>query len=730
MENERDSSDVKARDIYGLIQGDHARIENKFYGTPRKASLFQLPATDPNFTGRSIEIDKIEAILTSENPTALISAVSGMGGVGKSTLAKAIGNRLKGQYPDGQLYMDLRGQSESPREPIAVLSEFLVDGFGDDPQNLPIELDRLQRLFNDRLTGRKILVVLDNAADAAQVEPLLPRVNGCGALVTSREKLVGLSGIGRDSFVPLNVMTIDEAIALLDRLCGDKTQDRVLTAKLVTLCGSLPLALTIVGRLLFGTASLTLVKLIAELGEERSRLRSLKYRNTKDEIDPKLDVEASFNLSYRGLLPEQQRVFTSVAVLRGVDFGVELAAVLGEMKEPQVQRRLDQLVALALVEMPKDTVGRYRFHDLVREFGREKLETEQEVVLTRKALEWYGTTADQMDDFVQANIRSQRAATIAEDAEQSIAEIDAALLSIGLAWFRAEWLNVLEGIKWAKMTENAEIAVKLFACGMHFAGLQGQRKLVFLEAGEQALEAARGANDRLGEANTLKAIGDVLQFLDQRQDALNRYETAIDIYRQVGDRLGEANTLQAIGDVLQFLKQSQDALNRYETAIDIYRQVGARLGEANTLQAIGDLQEDPANGVKQFQKAMKIYQDIGDEYSQSRILATSLAPAYIKLNQPYQAKEAYEKALRFFEKIDLEAGIELCKDRLKNLNQQSIIPYGTVAPKIGNDRTPRPKKRSFPLWQSAIVLLLFGIGWMAMKPQVPVITPVEQNQRK
>ena len=690
MENERDSSDVKARDIYGLIQGDHARIENKFYGMPRKASLFQLPATDPNFTGRSIEIDKIEAILTSENPTALISAVSGMGGVGKSTLAKAIGNRLKGQYPDGQLYVDLRGQSESPREPIAVLSEFLVDGFGDDPQNLPIELDRLQRLFNDRLTGRKILVVLDNAADAAQVEPLLPRVNGCGALVTSREKLVGLSGIGRDSFVPLNVMTIDEAIALLDRLCGDKTQDRVLTAKLVTLCGSLPLALTIVGRLLFGTASLTLVKLIAELGEERSRLRSLKYRNTKDEIDPKLDVEASFNLSYRGLLPEQQRVFTSVAVLRGVDFGVELAAVLGEMKEPQVQRRLDQLVALALVEMPKDTVGRYRFHDLVREFGREKLETEQEVVLTRKALEWYGTTADQMDDFVQANIRSQRAATIAEDAEQSIAEIDAALLSIGLAWFRAEWLNVLEGIKWAKMTENAEIAVKLFACGMHFAGLQGQRKLVFLEAGEQALEAARGANDRLGEANTLKAIGDVLQFLDQRQDALNRYETAIDIYRQVG----------------------------------------ARLGEANTLQAIGDLQEDPANGVKQFQKAMKIYQDIGDEYSQSRILATSLAPAYIKLNQPYQAKEAYEKALRFFEKIDLEAGIELCKDRLKNLNQQSIIPYGTVAPKIGNDRTPRPKKRSFPLWQSAIVLLLFGIGWMAMKPQVPVITPVEQNQRK
>ena len=137
---------------------------------PRKASLFQLPATNPNFTGRSIEIDKIEAILTSENPMALISAVSGMGGVGKSTLAKAIGNRLKGQYPDGQLYVDLRGQSESPREPIAVLSEFLVDGFGDEPQNLPIELDRLQRLFNDRLTNLLIITNLNRVALSCTVE--------------------------------------------------------------------------------------------------------------------------------------------------------------------------------------------------------------------------------------------------------------------------------------------------------------------------------------------------------------------------------------------------------------------------------------------------------------------------------------------------------------------------------------------------------------------------------
>ena len=499
----------------------------------RKASLFQLPATDPNFTGRSIEIAQIEAILTSENPTALISAVSGMGGVGKSTLAKAIGNRLKGQYPDGQLYVDLRGQSESPREPIAVLSEFLVDGFGDDPQNLPIELDRLQNLFNDRLTGRKILVVLDNAADALQVEPLLPRVNGCGALVTSREKLVGLSGIGRDSFVPLDVMTIDEAIALLDRLCGDKTRvgeaspaaTRALTTKLVKLCGSLPLALTIVGKLLFGTASLTLVKLITELGEERSRLRSLKHRNTKDEIDPKLDVEASFNLSYRGLLSEQQRVFTSVTVLRGVDFGVELAAVLGKMEEPQVQRRLDQLVALAIVQMSDETVGRYSLHDLMREFGREKLEREEE--MAGRALEWYYDNANTFDNYLRPKYRRSIAESLVSEWEQpleTIESIESALDATAVEWFLVEQGNLMEAVNWAEDLGEHRIVVKL-AANLH---MFFQRRSLWSDGVTShlvALKSARAIGDQHGIAVTIGNLGLVYQ-------AQGKWDDAIDYYQQ------------------------------------------------------------------------------------------------------------------------------------------------------------------------------------------------------
>jgi tetratricopeptide (TPR) repeat protein len=155
----------------------------------------------------------------------------------------------------------------------------------------------------------------------------------------------------------------------------------------------------------------------------------------------------------------------------------------------------------------------------------------------------------------------------------------------------------------------------------------------------------------------------------EASQALERYETAIEIYRQVGDRLGEANTLQAIGDVLQFLDQRQAALERYETAIEIYRQVGARLGEANTLQAIGDLQSDPAVAMAQYlQPALSIYQQIDNTYSQGRILAVSIAPTYLKLQQPDQAKLSYEQALELSSQINYQPGIQYCQNALRDLD--------------------------------------------------------------
>ena len=498
----KNSANVNAKTIHSLIIGDNATVNQQIIQQRRERGLFQLAKDSPDFTGRSQETDTIEQILNSDSPTAMISAVSGMGGVGKSVLARHVGNKLKARFPDGQLYVDLLGQSGSPMLPDSVLRDFLVNGFGEDPQQLPLELESLRKLFHDRLSNQKILVVLDNAKDAAQVEPLLPRAVGCGAIVTSREKLANLDGMTSRNFVPLGVMPEGEAIALIQTLCESKTTDTPLVKQLVGLCGLLPLALTIVGKLLLQTDSLTLREVIDELLKERSRPYYLKYK-TGGTVDSRLDVEASFNLSYVRLNEGQRELFEAVAVLRGRDFGEELAAKL--VGQTAVREELDQLVALQLVQWE---TGRYGLHDLVRDFGRGKLGAERENGLTTVALDWYVAMADQMDDFVRSNIRIERARSIAVDSEQSVEEIDATLLKMGLIWFEVEWLNILEGIKWAKLTGRSEAAVKLFADGQSFSGLQGKRTKRFLTSGKEALVAAQKAGDRLGEANTLQAIGD------------------------------------------------------------------------------------------------------------------------------------------------------------------------------------------------------------------------------
>ena len=352
-----------------------------------------------------------------------------------------------------------------------------------------------------------------------------------------------------------------------------------------------------------------------------------------------------------------------------------------------------------------------------------------------EVLEELGDAFDSISDMRQASKYYQQFFALAEAVGDQNTQANG-LFKIGRLYYRLDDRH-------QDALDNYDKAIVLYQSAKNRLGEANTLKAIgdvlqFLKQSQDALnryetaiDIYRQVGDRLGEANTLKAIGDVLQFLDQRQDALNRYETAIDIYRQVGDRLGEANTLQAIGDVLQFLDQRQKALDRYETAIEIYRQVGDRLGEANTLQAIGDLQSDFNLAIQTFfQTALKIYEQIGSQYSQGRILADSIAPTYLKLGNSYQAKTCYEEALKFWTNVNYTPGINQCKQALANLNQSSNNRRGPTAPKIGDDRTPREKKRSFPLWQSAIVLLVFGIGWLAVKPDTPAPQNGEVRQAK
>jgi tetratricopeptide (TPR) repeat protein len=366
-------------------------------------------------------------------------------------------------------------------------------------------------------------------------------------------------------------------------------------------------------------------------------------------------------LSLEGLLPELRQSVWAMALPHWFDAEI-LAAACPDLAD-RAAELYQQLQGLSFVEVFPERG--HNVHELTRR-----------AILQRR---WQ----DDRQGFVEcsgrlaayfANVGESAAEWIYHlviaDREQGKAKLKQYAETLNNSYRRSESELLLSGLRehlaagWLEPGIAGRVAY--WEGRLHFRFYEASQAL---ERYETAIEIYRQVGDRLGEANTLQAIGDVLQFLDQRQAALERYETAIEIYRQVGARLGEANTLQAIGDVLQFLDQRQAALERYETAIEIYRQVGARLGEANTLQAIGDLQSDPAVAMAQYlQPALSIYQQIDNTYSQGRILAVSIAPTYLKLQQPDQAKLSYEQALELSSQINYQPGIQYCQNALRDLD--------------------------------------------------------------
>ncbi|MFI6638642.1 AfsR/SARP family transcriptional regulator [Streptomyces sp. NPDC050504] len=315
----------------------------------------QLPAPPADFTGRDESSTRLLAALDGDAPHVVLSAVSGIGGVGKTALALHTGHQVRGRYPDGQLHADLLGASAAPAEPSEVLARFLR-ALGAGP--VPEGLEERAALYRSALAGRRVLVVLDNAADERQVAPLLPSTPGCAALVTSRTKLLSLPVRS----IELDVFTQAEALELLGRMIG---QERVeaepdAAAELIAACGHLPLAVRIVGARLAQRPGWTIADLAGRLADERRRLDQLKVGD--------LAVEASFQLSYDQLTPELARVFRLLAVPEGPLVSVEKAAAVLDRAEHETLDMLEQLVDAGLLE--SHGARHYRCHDLLRLFAR------------------------------------------------------------------------------------------------------------------------------------------------------------------------------------------------------------------------------------------------------------------------------------------------------------------------------------------------------------------------
>ncbi|MBS2550562.1 hypothetical protein KGQ19_27190 [Catenulispora sp. NL8] len=319
----------------------------------------QLLAALPDFTGRAAQAAELRAALLTGSGAALpVAAVAGMGGVGKTTLALHVAHSISDRFPGGRLYADLRGADGIPADPQAVLRGFLT-ALGVASQDVPDELEERSALFRTLTTDRRILVLLDNAADAAQVGPLLPGSSTCAALITCRARLVGLPAVHT---VDLEVMPAAEAGQLLRRIVGAARADAEpeALAQLADACGRLPLALRIVGTRLTTRAVWKLADMVARLADER---RALAVLRTGD-----LSVPACFAIGYRQLGTEAARAFRLLATLDLPELSAEFAAAGLGLAEQSAEDLLEALVDVALLETPRH--GRYRYHDLVRAYAR------------------------------------------------------------------------------------------------------------------------------------------------------------------------------------------------------------------------------------------------------------------------------------------------------------------------------------------------------------------------
>ncbi len=554
----------------------------------------QLPPALPDFTGREELLTRLAAALTERDRSApAVVALSGMGGVGKTSLAVQTAHRVRGSFPDGHLYADLRGNGGRPVPAEAVLADFLM-ALGADPGSLPEGLAARSALFRSTVDGRRLLLVLDDAHDAAQVRPLLPGTPGCAVLITSRTRLSSLPvRVQQD----VDVLTPVEALRMLARTTDRQRVDAepVAAREVLDACGHLPLAVRIVAARLSARPRWSIGALGERLQAEHRRIDELR---TGD-----LAVRATFELGYRQLTPEQATAFRRTALLEGPVVTVATAAAVLGVPETDAGDLLESLVDLAVLQAPHP--DRYRFHDLLRLFARHKSRTEHPEEAT--------SVLDRQLDFLLATAQEAFRWAVPDDpVSGALARTGTA--GLAFADFKSARLWAVEESESA-LTLAGRIADGILRSGRPVTGPDtttgrpaqpGRDGVPALERAVDLLIALSsfGPDPRLGEVlPTVRRLTEAAVHLqDRRTEGRARFllgtyhlaagepvraeaqtRAAAEACRETGDLVVLRQACNDLGLITSYLGRFGEAVGHYDEAIALARRLGHRSGELVTL---------------------------------------------------------------------------------------------------------------------------------------------------
>ncbi|GAB3406949.1 AfsR/SARP family transcriptional regulator [Flindersiella endophytica] len=610
------------------------------------AAPAQLPADIAGFTGRAGQLKQLGELLQSDGGVP-IALITGCAGIGKTALAVHWGHRMRPNFPDGQLYVNLRGHAPTPAlRPIEALAQ-LLPGLGVPVEDVPVGLEQATALYRSRLSDRRILVVLDNAEAADQVRPLLPGSACCLVVVTSRNRLSGL--VARDGArrVNVDVFAPDEALALLADVLGPArvTGEAAAAKELAERCAYLPLALRIAAANILDAPRQRIAGYVARLAAE-SRLAELAV-----EGDEEAAVRVAIDLSYEKLPLGARRLFCQLGLLPGPDWTMETAAALAGLDLPAVHRLADRLVTAHLAE-PRGP-DRFASHDLLRHYARERADgdltaTERAGAL-RRLFDWYVASARAASLLLNPELVRLPAPTKTGGTEP--AELAAA--PDAMRWLDAERANLLAAVE-AAAAHGPYDAAWTLADALRSYFVLNRRTVDWLAVAGWGLAAAEAGNDPMGQAAAHLSLAQAHhRGLGNLPVAIEHNLRARALAHQAGWHAGEATALGNLGNGYRAAGRLDEAVACYLEALGLEQRAGRVAGQGFALSNLAALLAESGRltqAVHYFEQALALRRAANYRAGEARTLCF-LADTLYELGQFGRARTLVEQAIALYRDV-------------------------------------------------------------------------------